>query len=205
MGLPDFQSASQHAIDRLENKLSILYTYHSMRHTCEEVVGMTGKLADMEGMDAESRMLMVTGAYFHDIGFTIQRQNHELVGAEYILAVLPQYGYTRGQIEVVRGIILATRLPQTPYNLMEQIVADADLDSLGRSDFWTRSLALRYEMALLGMYFNDDEWCERQRKFLRQHQYFTPSAKLLRDEQKKSNILFLLDRCQETCPEINWS
>ena len=205
MILPDFQSAAQHAIERLEHKLSLLYTYHSMKHTCEEVVGMTGRLADMEGLDEEARVLMITGAYFHDIGFTIQRVNHEQVGAEYIHGVLPQFGYSLRQIEVIQGIILATRIPQTPKNLMEEIVADADLDSLGRIDFWNRSLALRTEMAMLGMYFTDEEWCERQRNFLQQHHYFTASAKQLRDEQKQINIQFLLKRCQESCPDLNWS
>ncbi len=205
MTLPDFQSATHHAVERLEKKLSILYTYHSMKHTCEEVVGMTGRLAEMEGIDEETRTLMLTGAYFHDIGFTIQRVNHEQVGAEYTRAVLPQYGYSPDQIEIIQGIILATRIPQRPQNLMEQIVADADLDSLGRIDFWTRSLALRSEMAMMGAYFTDDEWCERQRLFLKQHHYFTASASLLRDEQKQNNIQFLLDRCQESCPEINWT
>ncbi len=204
MKMPDFQSATQHAIDRLEHKLSIRYTYHSMWHTCEEVAVMTGRLADMEGADEESRMLMVTGAYFHDVGFTIQRLNHEQVGAEYIHEVLPHYGYTPGQIEIIQGIILATRIPQTPHNKLEEIVDDADLDSLGRIDFWNRSLALRTEMAMLGIYFTDEEWCERQRNFLKQHHYFTDSAKLLREVQKQNNIQFFLTRCSESCPEINW-
>ena len=204
MTLPDFRSASQHAIELLEHKLSISYTYHSMKHTCEEVVGMTDRLATLEGIDGIERVLLITGAYFHDIGFTLQRDNHELVGAHYASCVLPQFGYTQSQIKVIEGIILATRIPQNPKNLLEEIVDDADLDSLGRVDFWNRSLALRSEMALWGMYFTDQEWCERQRMFLHQHHYFTASAKQLRDEQKQNNLNFLLERCQECCPEVNW-
>ena len=118
--------------------------------------------------------------------------------------VLPQFGYTAEQIKVIEGIILATQIPQKPHNHLEEIVADADLDSLGRVDFWNRSLALRTEMAMLGIYFSDKEWCERQRGFLEQHHYFTASAKQLRDQQKQNNINFLLERCQECCPEVSW-
>jgi uncharacterized protein len=204
MSLPDFQGATQHAIEQLGQKLPLIYTYHSIKHTCDEVVSMTERLANMEGIDGEERLLMITGAYFHDIGFTLQRDNHEMAGAHYANYVLPQYGFSPTQVKMVTGIILATRIPQRPQNLLEQIVDDADLDSLGRVDFWNRNLALRSEMAMLGMYFTDQEWCERQRGFLKQHHYFTSSAKRLRDEQKQANFNFFTERCQECCPEGNW-
>jgi uncharacterized protein len=205
MVLPDFDSAAQYATEQLEHKLSIIYTYHSLAHTRDEVVGMAERLAKLEGVDGEGKMLLVTGAYFHDIGFILQPRNHEQVSASYASSVLPQFGYSPAQIKVVEGIILATRIPQKPKNLLEEIVDDADLDSLGRADFWNRSLALRSEMAMLGIYFTDQEWCERQRGFLKQHHYFTASAKQLRDGQKKNNYNFLIDRCQECCPEVSWS
>jgi uncharacterized protein len=205
MSLPDFQRAAQHAIEQLGQKLPLIYTYHSIQHTCDEVVGMTERLASLEGIEGEERVLLTTGAYFHDIGFTLQPDNHELAGIHYANCILPQYGFFPAQIKVVTGIILATRIPQRPQNILEQIVDDADLDSLGRIDFWNRSLALQTEMAMLGMYFTDQEWCERQRVFLQQHHYFTASAKQLRDEQKQANFNFLLERCQECCPEASWS
>ena len=74
---------------------------------------------------------------------------------------------------------------------------DADLDALGRVDFWNRNLALRYEMAMLGFYYTDLEWCKRQQGFLNQHHYFTASARQLRDKQKQLNYKFLLECCQE--------
>lgn len=190
----DFKDASQYAIQQLEQKLSPIYTYHSLWHTRDEVVEMADHLAKLEGINGDDRIILLTGAYFHDIGFTRQRQNHELVGIQYVGEVLPQFGYSPEQIQVVQGIILATRLPQTPLNLMEQIVADADLDVLGRLDFWNRSLALKTEVAMLGTYFTDQEWCERQYGFLMRHQYFTTSAHQLRNHQKQRNISFLLEQ-----------
>ncbi len=166
---------------------------------------MAERLAALEGIGGEEQVLILTGAYYHDIGFTIQQKDHELVGAQYIYKVLPQFGYSPQQIKVVEGIILATRIPQRPLNQLEEIVADADLDSLGRVDWWNRNLALRTEMSLLGMNFTDQEWCERQRNFLVKHHYFTASARRLRDEQKQNNIQLLLERCQDARPELNRS
>ena len=165
---------------------------------------MAERLSEMEHISEEERLLVVTGAYYHDIGFTLQRENHELMGVHYIKAVLPHFDYSGDQIKVIEGIILATRIPQRPLNHLEEIIADADLDSLGRVDFWNRSLALRTEMAMLGIYLSDQEWCERQRDFLNQHHYFTDSAKQLRDQQKNKNLGFMLERCQESCPEVSW-
>ena len=202
--LPDFENAARHAVEQLKQKLPLIYTYHSLWHTRDEVVKMVERLVNLEGINGEDRTLVLTGAYFHDIGFTQQRENHELVGVQYINRVLPQFGYSPEQLKVIEGIILATRIPQLPRNRLEEIVADADLDTLGRVDFWNRSLALRTEMAMLGMYFSDQEWCNRQHGFLRQHHYFTASAKLLRDEQKQNNITFLIERCRECCPDGGW-
>src|SRR5512135_329145 len=112
MSVPDFEKAKQHAIYQLEHKLSPVYAYHSRWHTCDEVAGMAERLAALESLDGEGRVLILTGAYYHDIGFTIQQKDHELVGVKYIQQVLPQFGYSPDQIEVVRGIILATRIPQ---------------------------------------------------------------------------------------------
>ena len=74
MSLPDFEGAARHAVALLEQRLPLIYTYHSAWHTCNEVVGMTERLAKLEGIDGEERILMVTGAYYHDIGFTQQRK-----------------------------------------------------------------------------------------------------------------------------------
>lgn len=197
MNRPDYKGAIHHAVEQLEKKLPIIYTYHSLKHTQNEVVVMAEHLSDLEGVDGEERKLLLTAAYYHDIGFIQRSDHHELVSIEYIHQVLPEFGYDSAQINVVQGIILATRIPQRPNTLLEEIVVDADLDALGRVDFWNRNLALRYEMAMLGYYYSDIEWCERQQGFLNQHHYFTSSARQLRGNQKRLNYLFLQECCQE--------
>src|SRR5436309_16127441 len=73
--------------------------------------------------------------------------DHERASAQIAAAILPNYGYTPAHIQAICGMIMATKLPQAPHTLLEQIVADADLDVLGRPDFVTRNQDLHTELA----------------------------------------------------------
>ncbi len=191
---PDFETAKNYALRRLDQELSPLLTYHSLAHTRDEVVLAAERLAALEGIASEDLMLLSTAAYFHDIGFTIQRENHEAVGIQVVQQVLPGFGYSSRQIQIIGGMIQATIIPQAPHTLMEEIIADADLDSLGREDFWPRSLALRTELANFGEMISDRAWYERQIRFMSGLQYFTASARAMREAQKQANIAWLVER-----------
>jgi uncharacterized protein len=81
--------------------------------------------------------LLKTACLFHDIGFTISGQDHEERGCEIAEEVLPDLNYDSDQINRIKGMIMATKIPQTPNNKLEQIICDADLDYLGRDDFFS--------------------------------------------------------------------
>ena len=186
---PKFKKAQAYAIRRLEAELSPLLTYHSLRHTRDDVVVAAKRLATIENVDAEEHMLLVTAAYFHDIGFVEQRQEHEQASVHIVKKVLPGFGFSAAQNEVITGIIMATRLPQSPRNHLEQIIADADLDALGRPDFWERNQALRIEMATFGDPVSDAEWYANQIIFMRSHAYFTLAAQMTREPTKQQHLL----------------
>jgi uncharacterized protein len=187
MSLPDFERARQYALNRLEHELSPRLFYHSLWHTQDDVVPSAERLADLAGVTGLDRLLLSTAAWYHDLGFVVQRQNHEEVGAQIAAEVLPQFGYTDEQIERIKGMIMATRLPQSPRNLHEEILADADLDALGRDDFLNRGNILRKEMAEFGHAMADKEWLDGQLEFQESHTYFTEVARALRNPQKEKN------------------
>jgi hypothetical protein len=66
-------------------------------------------------------------------------------------------------------------------------MADADLDGLGREDFWAKSQALRDEVAAYGTTYSDQEWYANQLTFLQSHHYLTLAARTLRGEQKSQH------------------
>ena len=199
MEQPDFERAKCYALERLQRELSTRLCYHSYDHTCYEVVPAVERLAAMEGVQGEALLLLRTAAYYHDIGFVEQGVEHEAAGVCIAAEVLPQCGYSRIQVQAISGMIMATRIPQTPRNLLEQLMADADLDVLGRTDCESRSNLLRAEMAALGQSMDDAQWYEHQIRFFRHHCYWTTSAGHLRNLQKQYNFALLhahLARCR---------
>lgn len=197
MGTLNFQHAKQYALHRLEQELSPNLLYHGIKHTRDEVIPAVERLASMEGVQGDSLLLLLTAAWFHDLGFVEQPQYHELISARIAVQVLPGFGYTSEHVEIVRWAILATILPQDPQNLPERILTDADLDILGSDDFMLRSDELRQELASFGGKYTDREWYSRQLKFLESHTYFTASARTLRNAEKLKNIRKLRNRLEE--------
>ena len=195
---PDFASARAYALARLEHELSPVLCYHSVTHTRDDVVVAVECLAAQEGVAGEALLLLRTAAYFHDLGFVEQREQHEAIGARVAAEVLPRFGYRPDQIALIEGMILATRLPQTPHTPLERILADADLDVCGRDDFLALNRCLRAELAAAGSAASDREWYSGQISFLRAHRYWTAAARAARDEMKRANIAALERLLAET-------
>ena len=188
---PDLARARQYVVKRLSTELAAYNTYHSLEHTVEDVARAADRLAALSGIEGDDLLLLRTAAYFHDIGFVDDRANHEVIGADIARTVLPGMGYQPEQIDAICGMIMATRLPQSPRTLLEQILADADLDVLGRADFIERSAALRAESAAMGALLTDYEWYQSQFQFVRHHDYHTPAARTLRQAGKEANLATL--------------
>jgi uncharacterized protein len=186
---PDFEQAKAYALRRLANELSPALTYHNLGHTRDEVVPVVECLAAAEQVGAEDQRLLLIGAYFHDLGFIRQRQEHELASIQIAEEVLPGCGFSETQVAVIRSIIQSTIFPQNPATLLEKIMADADLDTLGKHDFWQRSLDLRQELQNYGVPFSDAAWYTNQMTLLETHQYFTGSQRALRDPSKHQHLL----------------
>lgn len=194
---PDFEAAHRHARERLERELPPHLTYHTAAHTRDDVVPAAERLAARCGLPARSRNLLLTAAWFHDLGFVECRQGHEEVSIRIAREALPRFGFGTEEIETVTGIILATRMPQSPRSLEGRILADADLDALGREDFFDANDRLRTELSAFGIAVSDEDWYREQLVFLGAHRYFTDEARAERDPGKARNIAAvraLLDR-----------
>lgn len=198
--VPQYDAAVQYAIDRLEKELPIELCYHDIRHTVDEVMPAAMKLAQVYDVSTEERALLRVAAAFHDTGFIYNPVGHEVISARIAAQRLPNFGFNNRQIEQVMGIILSTRIPQSPNGLLEEIMADADLDILGREDFFEYNELLRCERLILGNWQSPCEWYEEQVGFLEKHRYFTGAARRLRDPIKNQNLARLhqlLEECRQ--------
>lgn len=194
--VPDVERACSYALDRLARELAPEYAYHSLAHTLD-VVREAERLASITGLAQDAVLLLRTAAHYHDLGFVRQRSAHEITSVRIARDVLPQFGYLPLQLDAIGAMIMATRLPQTPQTLAEQLLADADLAILGLPSFVERNTALRREVALAqGEAIPDDEWYRQQYTFLRQHRYFTDAARRLYGAQKARNLAYLRQLAQ---------
>jgi predicted metal-dependent HD superfamily phosphohydrolase len=188
---PDYSGAVNYALHRLRTELPPHLLYHNAQHTEEDVLTAVVRLARLSNVAEPDLHLLEVAAAFHDLGQIVTFLGHEQLGTEMMSEVLPQYGFSAGDIERVTGMILATRLPQSPQNEEQALLADADLDSLGREDFLATSKALWQEQAARGLIIPWQAWLESQLRFLQSHRYFTVAAQALRQDGKLKNIELL--------------
>ncbi len=191
MQLPNWETVKQTARARLQRDLPTQLTYHAIRHTMEDVLPAAERLATLAGVDGEALLLLRTAAVYHDIGYTEQYFSNEPIAVRIAYEVLPAFGFSPAQLTVIEGLILATRMPQCPQTPLEELLCDADMDSLGRDDYWATSLALREELSRQLVVVELPVWIARQHTFLSGHTYFTTAARQLRDAKKAENIAML--------------
>lgn len=67
-------------------------------------------------------------------------------------------------------------------------MCDADLDNLGREDFYEKAELLGRESAIYGVPKSPRAWYEELLPFLESHQYFTKAARHLRQERKEQHM-----------------
>ena len=184
----NYREAIRFAQTTLKEKLDSRLVYHSINHTQNDVVYSVMRMGEITNLSTEKRNLLVVAAWFHDIGYIVKREGHEKAGAELAKKILPDFGFIEKQIKQITTMINATKIPQSPKNLLSKILADADLDNLGRNDFFEISIKLHQELTNYGENITMDDWWKNQLEFLKNHTYFTAEAKKLRNQKKKENI-----------------
>jgi adenylate cyclase len=187
IGLARFVYLQEKMLDKMESELPPGLYYHNIKHTVDvvtqaEIIGLGECVSD------EELLLLKTAALFHDTGHIHAYNQHEYYSTVIARTVLPEYGYTETQIEKVCELIMATKLPPKPLNILEKIICDADLDYLGRSDMVPVSNTLYMEMKERRMIDCLNDWNNIQIKFISGHQYFTETAKNLREVNKQMQI-----------------
>ncbi|HEY8928645.1 MAG TPA: HD domain-containing protein [Mucilaginibacter sp.] len=181
------KDAGDHIIKKLTDGLPTHLSYHNVSHTLD-VYEAAKRLGAGEGLTDDEITLLLTAAYYHDSGFLIKMNGHEEESCRIARETLPAFDYTEEQIDAICVMIMATRLPQSPQNHLSQILADADLDYLGRDDFFEIGDKLFRELSFYGDDMGRAEWDRKQIAFLENHQYFTKTAINLRQAKKDANL-----------------
>ena len=85
-------------------------------------------------------------------------------------------------------MIMTTQIPQEPHTQLERIIADADLDYLGRDDFYSIGKTLFDEFKIYLNVKDEAEWNRIQLNFLSNHHYHTAYCVRLREPEKQQRL-----------------
>lgn len=185
-----------------ENHHDEKYVYHNIEHT-EDVARAAEEIGNHFQLNETDFFSVVAAAWFHDIGYMINPADHEKEGVTAATAYLKEKGVPESVIHAVQGCILATRVPQNPHGLLEDIICDADMYHLGTDDFMHYNKRMRKESeAIQGKDSIDREaWTRSTLELLKNHHYHTDYCRLLLDETKRKNEHKLREKLQKLTEE----
>ena len=186
--MTDYSAAGKFILQKLESELPGNLSYHAMNHTLD-VLEAAERIAANEGITGKEELkLLRVAVLFHDAGFIYVYKGHEEKSCEMARKFLPSFGFDEAQLGIIYGLINATRLPQDPHTPLERIIADADLDYLGRDDFYPIANTLYDEFRIYLGVKDEKEWNRIQLNFLRSHHYHTDYCLRLREPQKQKRL-----------------
>ena len=196
----NFHAAKAFVLDKLERELSEQLAYHGIHHTLD-VFYTIEELCYLEKVSPYEELLLKTAALFHDSGFTINNKEHEMLGCQIARQHLPAYGYTPTEVDRICGMIMATKIPQDPQNYLEEIMCDADLDYLGRDDFYDIGSTLFEELKAYNVLKTEEAWNRLQVNFLEKHAFFTRTNKRRRapkKQQYRKELIVIVDSYEKS-------
>ena len=186
MMVTDFELIQTHVLKHMGG-LDTRLTYHCIEHTLD-VIKHSTRIALDEGVNEKETYLLAIAALYHDTGFLYTYAGHEKRSCEIFIQDTNVFDFTEGEKNIILELIMSTKVPQLPKNLLQKIICDADLDYLGRNDFTEIAERLRKEFFRYRIVANLEDWQSLQMRFLQKHQYHTNSSRLLREPLKKLNL-----------------
>ncbi|HEY3402978.1 MAG TPA: Pycsar system effector family protein [Ohtaekwangia sp.] len=182
------KKARAHAEEVLGNRLPKQFVYHNLQHTTD-VVKAAQLIGESSSLTEDQLDSVLIAAWLHDIGYASGWNEHEKNSAMTAAKLLQEWGAPAKKIDDVTRTILATRMPQSPKDILGEVLCDADLNHLATNQLNQCSKNLREEMeALKGIQFKSDEdWLEYNLSFLKKHEYFTEYGRTVLQPLKKQN------------------
>lgn len=191
--MTDYKSIYEKVMKDLENWVPDHFTYHDAAHT-RYVLEQAEVIATHESVTGRDLILVKIAALYHDIGFLEGRRDHEALGCKIAGEDLGNSFLTAAEVKKVCSMIKATQIPQAPKNLLEQIVADADLEYLGTDKFEKFGRKLYRELHHFDPTLNLRKWDEIQIDFLTNHTYHTNYCKKFKEPKKQQNLEMVKER-----------
>ncbi|MVM31485.1 HD domain-containing protein [Spirosoma sp. HMF4905] len=187
-----------HVIHYFEKHVRPELTFHNLTHT-QEVVQATDQIARHYQLSEADYLAVMAAAWFHDTGYLDgSPEGHEERSADIAAKFLQHQDQPAALIKSVKHCIRATKVPQAPQNLLEEIICDADLFHLGSDDYNSRQKQLRKELEKVsGTDISGSDWRQQNIDLLSTHKYFTVYAQTLLNKSQADNLRRLQEKQAE--------
>jgi len=186
------QNMKDFVINLLKDHLSENYHYHNYLHTLY-VTEKVLEIGRQEACSDKELELLYTAALWHDTGYIRTYKNHEEESCLLARQYLPEYGYNSLDIDKVCSLIMVTKIPQTPKNKLDTILADADLEYLGTESFNIKADDLFKELHYLNPLLTPEKWNQQQISFLQNHHFFTRFCQETKEPVKQMVLQKLIE------------
>jgi len=170
--MPNNENIRNFIVQLLNTHIPETYYYHNLSHTLY-VEQQCLEIGKHEHCSKEELKLLSIAALWHDTGYINTYQKHEEESCKLAQHYLPNFGITPSEIDIICGMIMATKIPQKPKTKLEEIIADADLEYLSTAMAPTLAKHLFKEINTLNPNITPQQWNETEIKFISEHHYFT--------------------------------
>jgi len=187
------QPMNDFVIGLLKTKIPATYYYHNYEHTLY-VMDKVLEIGKHENCSENELELLHTAALWHDTGYINTYKGHEAASCTLARQYLPGYGYSHDDIEKICGMIMATKIPQSPKNNLEEILADADLEYLGTDKATVLANQLFNELKTLNPLLTEKAWNKTEIDFLTAHLFFTVYCKENKEQSKQAYLKSLVNK-----------
>ncbi len=171
--------------------------YHDLAHT-EYVVRAVQEMAKAYNLPEEERSILILAAWFHDVGYLKEYNDHVATSITMARAFLQQHSTTDQFTEQVIRCIQATEWPQQPDGQLQEILCDADMSHLAVDDYLTRAQDLRKEIEEHSdQKLGRKKWTQANQQFYKEHHYFTDYAQKHYQPKKEKNYQQLVEQVKK--------
>ena len=184
-----YRKIESHVTDLFEKEEAKRLYYHNIQHT-KQVVAKTKEIAAHYNVTEKEMLILYAAAWFHDTGYMfVKAESHEEESVAIMKSYLSDIIEDDEIISAAAECIMATKPPQRPRNLLQEIICDADTYHLGTKHFKESNKMIRRERAEKNqMRLTKTEWLRATIKFMEGHEFHTSYCRDLLQQKKQENI-----------------
>ena len=179
-------------MSKLEAELDKNLYFHNLEYS-KHIYEHNGLLAKAAELDLEETVCLRTATLLLNIGFIGGYENYENRSAEYSRIILPEYNYSEKQITIISNLILSSKWPPDPKNMLEMVMYDTKMEYIGRADYIRLYKLLFLEQNHFLKSIDVLEFKRKQLEILQTYSFYTESARRLREISLEDQVQKIKD------------